>query len=250
MKSMRLNQVHVGRILVLTFCFFSLFANAQNEVRLYQKRTDIVEQIANKIAKMHVNDSMPEASFRAAILESFENYWTNKNCKSKLKLSLLETRQTERVALQTEIATLRDSVTNLKSAAEQVNAEKIEQQLKEAQDEIIAANDLSKEKKAEFASKQKILEEKQASLDNFQNSGNKLQTLAESVNEQLAESYRQCSSGELAEVLESHEVAGLDAFLVAAAAEERDVLVFVRDKLLKLRKLQPAQFVDRHEVGL
>ena len=197
---MNLNQVPVGRIVVLTLCFFSLWAHAQDNVRLYQKKTDIVEQIANKIAKMHANDSMPEASFRAAILESFENYWTNKNCKSKLKLTLLETRQTERVALQTEIATLRDSVTNLKSAAERVNAEKIEQQLKEAQDEIIAANDLLKEKKAEFASKQKILEEKQASLDNFQNSGNKLQTLAESVNEQLAKSYRQCSSGELAEV--------------------------------------------------
>ena len=196
---MNLNQVPVGKIVVLTLCFFSLCAHAQDEVRLYQKKTDIVEQIANKIAKMHANDSMPEASFREAILECFENYWINKNCKSKLKLSLLETKQAERVALQTEIVTLQDSVNKLKSATDQVNAEQIEQQLKDAQDEVFASNDLLKEKKAELASRQKALEEKQTLLEQFQKSGNKLQALAESVNEQLVESYRQCSSGKLSE---------------------------------------------------
>lgn len=197
---MNLNQVPVSRIVVLTLCFFSLCAHAQDDVRLYQKKTDIVEQIANKIAKMHANDSMPEASFREAILESFENYWTNKNCKSKLKLSFLETRQAERTALQTEIVTLRDSVAKLKSAADQVNAEQIEQQILDAQEEALAANNLFKEKKEELVSKQKALEEKRALLDKFQKSGNKLQALAENVNEQLAESYRQCSSGKLSEV--------------------------------------------------
>ena len=196
---MNLKQVPVGRILVLTLCFFSLCAHAQDEVRLYQKKTDIAEKIANKIAKMHVKDSMPEASFREAILECFENYWINKNSKSKLKLSLLETKQAERVALQTEMVTLRDSVAKLKSAAGQVNAEQIEQQILDAQEEALAANNLFKEKKEELVSKQKALEEKRASLDKFQNSGNKLQALAENVNEQLAESYRQCSSGKLSE---------------------------------------------------
>lgn len=197
---MNLNQVPVGRIVVLTLCFFSLCAHAQDDVRLYQKKTDIVEQIANKIAKMHANDSMPEASFREAILECFENYWINKNCKSKLKPSLLETKQAERIAFQTEIVTLQDSVNKLKSATDQVNAEQIEQQLKDVQDEVLASSDILKEKKAELASRQRALGEKQTLLEQFQKSGNKLQALAESVNEQLVESYRQCSSEKLSEV--------------------------------------------------
>ena len=86
MKFMNLNQVLVGRIVVLTLSFFSLCAHAQDDVRLYQKKTDIVEQIANKIAKMHTNDSMPEASFREAILECFENYWISKNPQSQLQV--------------------------------------------------------------------------------------------------------------------------------------------------------------------
>ena len=55
---------------------------------------------------------------------------------------------------------------------------------------------------------------------------------------------------ELREVRERHEVARLDALFVAAAAEERDVLVFVGDEVLQFRELQLAQLVYGHEVGL
>ena len=56
--------------------------------------------------------------------------------------------------------------------------------------------------------------------------------------------------GELRKVGERHEVARLDALLVAAAAEQRYVLVFVRYQVLQLRKLHPAQLVDWREVRL
>ena len=55
---------------------------------------------------------------------------------------------------------------------------------------------------------------------------------------------------ELGEVLERHEVAGLYAFLVAAAAEQRHALVLVGDELLKLGELHCAQLLDGHEIGL
>ena len=54
--------------------------------------------------------------------------------------------------------------------------------------------------------------------------------------------------GELREVLERHEVARLDAGLVAAAAEERHALVFVGDESLELLELQRPQLVDAHVV--
>ena len=55
---------------------------------------------------------------------------------------------------------------------------------------------------------------------------------------------------ELAEVLERHEVAGLHALLVAAPAEERHALVFVRYELLELGELHRAQLVDWNVVFL
>lgn len=56
--------------------------------------------------------------------------------------------------------------------------------------------------------------------------------------------------GEFRQVLQRDEVARLDAFLVAPAAEEGDMLVFVGDKVLKLRQLERAELFGRHEVRL
>ena len=55
---------------------------------------------------------------------------------------------------------------------------------------------------------------------------------------------------ELREVRERHEVARLHSLFVAAAAEERDMLVLVGDEVLQFRELQLAQLVYGHEVGL
>ena len=54
---------------------------------------------------------------------------------------------------------------------------------------------------------------------------------------------------ELREVGERREVSRLHAFLVAAPAEERDVLVFVGDEFLQFLKLHLSQLGNRHVVG-
>ena len=55
--------------------------------------------------------------------------------------------------------------------------------------------------------------------------------------------------GKLREVRKRHEVAGLHAFLVATAAEEGDMFVFVGNEFLQFPELHLSQLRDRHVVG-
>ena len=52
------------------------------------------------------------------------------------------------------------------------------------------------------------------------------------------------------EILERDEIAGLDAFFVAACPEQGDAVIFVGDDGLELLQLKGPQLVDGHEIGL
>ena len=139
-------------------CFQALCSQAQSEERLYIKNQHVMDSIIAQIdEKYKDSDVTPKESFKAAIRESFDNYWKDKKVKTKLKVSefigLIEQKKA--------LVKVCDSLQILVPKAEQQDGVNLEEQLKNAEEEAKQEESKLQEKQDELTALQRQLEEDQ-----------------------------------------------------------------------------------------
>lgn len=176
------------RILLLSVLYFhTLCTHSQGEQRLYIVNTDIINQIVESIDVKYKDDT-ERASFKRAILESFENYWREKKVKTKLKVSEFNNLNNQRIIFQAEVDSLQDKIRELSGNAEQFNGKQLYEQLREARNGAESVENKLREKKNE-------LEDYLTQLKNFEEvteSDNTIVALITGIEQEIKKAHDIC----------------------------------------------------------
>lgn len=232
-----MNRIHILCIL----CLFSLLVKAQNNDGLFFKDQALIEQIAEHYAKNGSDDGQ-KASFKQAILEAFDNYWKNKKAKSSLKISEIQNYSEKRSDLESKIATAEDSIAKLRKTMEEEDSKLLMSQLEKGKKDASLADSLLKTKKLELESCQNELKKQQTLIADSKKSGNNLQAILASVEQDIENAFLQVN-GKLCETdveLMNQAVSGfqenIDDFKEIFEPKQYDELT---SKYEKIRKILP-----------